>query len=684
MELVLREPYARFCATLRRYLDEASCRLVERAFEAAASAHRGQRRKSGAPYITHPLAVAQTLAEWRMPVPLIAAALMHDVLEDTAMTEAEMLADFGEEITELVKGVTKLGKQFKALRRSGGRLSQDDLYAVNMTRLMLTMTRNPRVMVIKLADRQHNVRTIRWHRPEKQRSIAQETMDFFVPVAARLGLWRVKRELEERCLRILEPESYTAIEQTLLESQAALQTTVTYVHRQLDTRLAQMGIEATIEYLPQRVVNLYRRQREGRWDPARPVDEIRFRLLLPDQQSCYLALGTIHALWRPVPGRIVDYIAAPKDFFYAALHTIVVGPQGHLVEMRMTTPDMHHLAEYGIVALLQRGEPLHQALPWLEVLSALPHDDPKTFIKLVKRELKPERIHVFTPRGDVVELPSGATPIDFAYAIHTELGHRCSRALVNGIYVPLNHPLRNGDQVEIVRRAEAAPRRFWMDEDLGYVASPSTMRRIRRWFTHRPTEELIAEGKQVITQELLLWGEIDGYGEADIFRLARRFGLEMNDLCLRVGRGDIGAAQLGEMVFTYVMGDERRAEETALITLKVEATDRPNLLRDTTQIIGEANVNLHSAWARAMEESGTAIVYLTMEMPPLRHLVRIAHRLRHLPSVLGVRRAMPQSRGAALPLPVAEERRLSQARTFHPLALVHEVRRKLLPERAAL
>ncbi len=677
MEPVLREPYARFCATLRRYLEKQECALIEAAFEAAASAHREQRRKSGAPYITHPLAVAQTLAEWRMSAPLIAAALLHDVLEDTAMTEAAMREQFGGEITELVKGVTKLGKQFKALRRKGALPSQDDLHAVNMTRLMLTMTRNPRVMVIKLADRQHNIRTLRWHRPEKQKSIAQETMDFFVPIAARLGIWCVKRELEERCLRVLAPEEYAAIERSLAESRAALEKTVAYMRKQIARKMEAMGLEAEIEYLPQRVVNLYRRQREGRWNLSRPVDEIRFRLLLPRQEACYTALGAVHALWRPIPGRITDYIAAPKDFFYSALHTTLIGPQGHLAEIRLTTPEMHHLAEYGIVALLQRGEPLHQALPWLEELSALPHDDPKTFIKLVKKELKPERIHVFTPRGDVVELPVGATPVDFAYAIHTELGHRCRQALVNGLYVPLNHPLRHGDQVEIVRGTEAKPSRLWLDEDLGYVASPSTLRRIRRWFTHRPVDRLIEEGRALVVEEIRLWGEIHGWGEEHLHRVARFAGLEVADLCLRVGRGDLSAAQLGELVLRYTL-EKGPGEEERFLTLRVEATDRPNLLRDTTQVIGEANVNLLSAWARASEETGLALVHLTMERPPLRQTVRIAHRLRHLPNVITVRRGLPQSRSIALPRP--EPGSTPRPRTTYPLVLFDYLRRKLMPE----
>ncbi len=678
MESVPQQAYEQLCAALRRYLDDEACALVQAAYATAAWAHRNQRRKSGEPYIVHPLAVAQTLAEWQMPAPLIAAALLHDVLEDTEISEEEMKAQFGEEITELVKGVTKLGKQFKALRRTGGWLSQDDLYAFNMTRLMLTMTRNPRVMIIKLADRQHNIHTLRWHRPEKQKSIAQETMDFFVPIAARLGLWCVKRDLEERSLQTLEPENYAKIARRLQESEAALQKTVAYVHQQIDHRLKARDIAASIEYLPQRVVNLYRRQQEGRWNPSRPVDEIRFRILLPHHEACYTALGAIHALWRPVPGHIIDYIAAPKDFFYSALHTTIIGPQGHLIEIRLTTPEMHHLAEYGIVALLQRGESLQQALPWLEDLHNLPHDDPKTFIKLVKKELKPERIHVFTPRGDVVELPTGATPVDFAYAIHTELGHRCTRALVNGLYVPLNHPLRNGDQVEIVRGTKAAPSRLWLDEDLGYAASPSTLRRIRRWFTHRPVDELIAEGRALAVEELLLWGEVDGHDERDLHRLARRLGLEVADFCLRIGRGDISAAQLGEVVLDYVMGEPT---PNTLITLCVEAADRTNLLRDTTQVIGEVNVNLHSAWARRLEEDGTAIVYLTMERPSNRQMVRIAHRLRHLPSVLGVRRALPQSHSVPEPYPKGEA--VHDASSHHPLALIDYLRRKLTPETAS-
>lgn len=636
--------------SLLSYLTSKERRTIERAFEFARQAHRGQTRKSGEPYIVHPIAVAQTLARMQMDAETLAAALMHDVIEDTPITYREMEAEFGTEVAQLVLGVTKLGEKVKELKfiraTTDIALSYEERQAASLVNLFLMMTEDLRVMIIKLCDRLHNMRTLEPLKPKKRYQKAQETKDLFVPVAARLGIRRLECELDDLSLAVLEPETYAEIEQMLRARSRLLRRDLGDTLTHLRHVLEESGLNATVETLPEPISSLYRHIRAHGWDSARTYDGLRIEVLVETPAQCYAALGSVHALWAPVPGRISDFIAAPQDGLYRSLHTVVIGLRGHPLEVRIRTHTMKHLVEYGVITYFQQVEGQKTGetgppLPWLNHLQELPNDDPETFLNLFRSEITPERIRVFTPKGDLMEMPVGSTPVDFAYAVHTEIGHRCHRALVNNRHVPLNRPLENGDQVEIVKSLTAGPDRRWLDEDLGYTQNAYTQRHIRRWFSHRPHPILLQEGRAIIEEEIAIWNPPDVWDGADpVDHLARQRGLTDEQFCLRVGRGEITHSELGVLVLNEAL--ERPESRLGLLTLEIQSMDRPHLLRDACQIVADDNVNMHSAWARATEETGLAVVQLTLDAPNLRKIVRIAHRLKQMLSVLQVRRCRLQ------------------------------------------
>jgi GTP pyrophosphokinase len=637
------EAFATLLAALD-YLSPDERAVVQRAFEYSRDAHGNQQRKSGRPYIRHPIAVAQTLASLHMDSSMIAASLLHDVIEDTPVSYEQMEAAFGQEIVDLVAGVTKLGANVKELKMLDTTGEQDLTYeqktAVSLVNLFLAMTADLRVIIIKLADRIHNMRTLEWLSEYKQQRKARETFDLFVPVAARLGIRHFEQLLADLSLRVLDPDVHAEIEQILDARQQLLQRDLEDTLTEIRHRLDEDGVSATVEAFPEHLFDVYKHVKGQGWENARTSEGLRIRITVEDQATCYTALGVLHDLFSPVPGQMVDYIAAPREGLYRALQTVVIGLRGHPVEVHISTSDMQYLAEYGILVYLRHDHSLNlpnYGLSWLTELEELPYEDPETFLNLLKSEITPERIRVFTPKGDVIELPRGATPLDFAYAVHTEVGHSCRRALVNGRYVPLNATLQNGDQVEIIKSLRMSPERVWLDEDLGYTRHPYTRRHIRRWFSHQPEDQLIREGCKEIEQEILLWGAVQGWdgGDENIDELARQRGLTNRDFCLRVGRGEIESSELGVFVLRHVLGE---SELPPTLTLEVKAMDRPHLLHDVAQIVAEDNLNMRSAWAQADGDTELALVQLTVELSALGEVVRIAHRLEHILSVLQVRR----------------------------------------------
>ncbi len=631
--------------TLLHYLTPVEQSEVRRAFELAREAHRYQTRKSGVPYIIHPLIVTQTLARLKMDLPTICAGLLHDVIEDTPVTYEELESQFDTEIAQLVAGVTKLGENVKELRTlqytSEGELTYEQQNLASLVNLFLAMASDLRVIIIKLADRLHNLNTLQWMPPHKQEQKAREAFDLFVPVAARLGIRHLQEELADPALKILVPETYTEIQQILKTRPLLLKRPLDDSIAQIKHQLGNIELQADITPLPESVLTLYKYIRAHGLENARTYNPLRIRITVETRAQCYVALGSLHELFTPLPGRLLDYIAAPQGGFYRALQTSVIGLRGHPTELYISTSRMQYLAEYGVIAYLQHpaaGMVLNLSdlsLPWLADLIQLPHDDPEIFLSRFKSDLAPERIRVFTPKGDVIELPQGATPLDFAYAVHTEIGHRCRHALVNGEYAALNSTLHNGDQVEIIKSLRIALRRAWLDEDLNYTRQSSTQRSIRRWFSHRPKADQIEMGYQLIEEEILLWGECVGWSASDIPYLAQQRGLNVDDFCIRVGRGEIVQKELGNFIFQQIL-DKQPPIHSQQVILQIQATDRSQLLRDVTRIVARNGLNMRQACAITSTETGLAKVQITVDVTTLSAIVSVTHQIRQILSVLKI------------------------------------------------
>ncbi len=634
-------------AGMLTYLPERDQQLIADAFETARLAHDGQTRKSGEPYICHPIAIAKTLAQMHMDAASLATALLHDVLEDTTITYEDLYQQFGFDIAQLVLGLTKFDERVEALRtqrlKNLGQLSPEQRNAASLGNLFLAMTADLRVIVIKLADRLHNMQTLDALRADKRHRMAVETDELFVPTASRLGIWFLKQQLSDLCLKELQPEIYAEIEETLAARTRLLAENLNTAVQQLCERLRVAGLDPVVTPLENPVSTYYRKIQENGSDPAHIYETLRIYVVVNTPLECYLALGCAHELWSPLQTEFRDYIGAPEHDLYRSLHTTVVGPEGHHVEIRIYTEQMQQLAKYGIAVYLQHGQT--QPLPELSLIkeiTSLLEEDPQSFISQLKSEVAPQRIRLFTPNGDVIHLPAGATPVDFAYAIHTEIGHKCQRALVNRQAVPLNTQLSNGAQVEIITRMEGGPERRWLDTDLGYARHPDTVRLIRRWFARQPEEELRQQGRELIEKEIACWGDCEGWTPAYLDRLARRKGLAVEDFCLRVGRGEILPGPLGAFVLDDVLGDAPGQRHT--ITLEIYAMDRPGLMFDALHVVVDEGLGVADAIAHQIEAEGLAVLHIVVKTEDTHMVVRIAHRLEEVRSVLRVRRTkgLPQ------------------------------------------
>ncbi|MEL6814512.1 MAG: bifunctional (p)ppGpp synthetase/guanosine-3',5'-bis(diphosphate) 3'-pyrophosphohydrolase [Cyanobacteria bacterium J06598_3] len=458
--------------------------LVCRAFSFAYQLHKGQMRASGDPYIAHPVAVAGLLRELGGDSAMIAAGFLHDVVEDTEVTADEIEAIFGQQVRHLVEGVTKLSKfNFE---------SKTEQQAENFRRMFLAMAKDIRVIVVKLADRLHNMRTLEHLKPEKQVRIARETLEIFAPLANRLGIGRFKWELEDLCFKYLEPAAYDELKHLIVEKRADRETRITQVSQQLQESISNLGIECKdVSGRPKHLYSIYRKMQRQQKEFKEIYDIAAVRLIVNSNDECYRALAVVHNLFRPIPGRFKDYIGLPKPNRYQSLHTVVIGPSGRPIEVQIRTEEMHHIAEYGIAAhwkykesgnshtLVSGNEEkftwLRQLLDWQNELK-----DAQEYLSGVKDNLFDEEVYVFTPNGDVVPLSRGATPVDFAYRIHTEVGNHCAGAKVSGRIVTLNTELQNGDIVEIITQKNSHPSLDW----LNFVVSTGARNRIRQWYKH--------------------------------------------------------------------------------------------------------------------------------------------------------------------------------------------------------
>jgi len=532
---------------IKAYAPDADFDLVQRAYEVAARAHASQTRATGEPYVAHAVAVADILADLQLDAEPLAAALLHDVPEDTTVTLEEVRDQFGDEVAKLVDGVTKLALMREMSRSREGALAEAQ--AENLRKVFLATVDDIRVIMIKLADRLHNMRTLFGLAVEKQARIAQETLDIYAPLANRLGIWELKWQLEDLALRYLDPDQYQEIANLLAEKREEREQYIARVIKVLRSRLEAEGIEADISGRPKHIYSIYRKMQEKDRDFEEIYDVRGVRVLLDDIRDCYAVLGIVHGMWRPIPGQFDDYIASPKDNLYQSLHTAVIGPEGRPLEIQIRTWEMHRVAEYGIAAHwrykehTKRDLSLEAKIAWLRQVSEWRQDvtDAHEFVESLKSDVLPERVYVFTPKGDIVDLPQGATPVDFAYYIHTEIGHRCRGAKVNGRLVPLNTKLRTGEKVEILTAKKGGPSRDWLNSQLGYINTARARSKVRQWFKVQERKENIAEGRAVLEKELHRLG----LEQKSFDQIAALFKYEDVDTFLAaIGYGDVSPQQI--------------------------------------------------------------------------------------------------------------------------------------------
>jgi GTP pyrophosphokinase len=534
-------------ASLGNGRSEGERELLRRAFKLASKAHANQTRASGEPYIQHCLAVAQMLAELRLDTDTLAAALMHDTLEDTKVTYERLEAEFGEGIAKLVDGVTKLG-QIDQLSGMSERNIKEDTQAESLRKMLLAMVDDVRVVLIKLADRLHNMRTLGSLPEHKRKRIARETLEIFAPLANRLGIWQIKWELEDLSFRHLEPETYKEIATLIDERRLDRERYIAIIVTRVREELAHAGVNADVRGRPKHIYSIFRKMRRKGVDFNQIYDVRGVRVMVESTGDCYAALGVIHSLWRPIPGEFDDYISTPKDNMYRALHTAVVGPEGKPLEVQIRTDEMDYTAELGIAAHWRykeghRQDPVFDnKIAWLRQLMEWRQEvtDAHEFIDSLKTDVFQDRVYTFTPKGDIIDLPTGSTPIDFAYHIHTEVGHRCRGAKVNGRLVALDYQLQNGDQVEILAAKRGGPSRDWLTPHLGYIRTSRARSKVRQWFKRQNREENIVQGREMLERELKRLGLV----ETPYDRIAKRFHYDkVDDLMAAIGAGDINAHQ---------------------------------------------------------------------------------------------------------------------------------------------
>ncbi|MEU6006413.1 GTP pyrophosphokinase [Streptomyces sp. NPDC047453] len=572
------EPLLRIVRSNDPKIENSTLRQIERAYQVAERWHRGQKRKSGDPYITHPLAVTTILAELGMDPATLMAGLLHDTVEDTEYGLDQLRRDFGDTVALLVDGVTKLDKV------KFGEAAQ----AETVRKMVVAMAKDPRVLVIKLADRLHNMRTMRYLKREKQEKKARETLEIYAPLAHRLGMNTIKWELEDLAFAILYPKMYDEIVRLVAERAPKRDEYLAIVTDEVQADLRAARIKATVTGRPKHYYSVYQKMIVRGRDFAEIYDLVGIRVLVDTVRDCYAALGTVHARWNPVPGRFKDYIAMPKFNMYQSLHTTVIGPNGKPVELQIRTFDMHRRAEYGIAAhwkykqeavagaskvRTDAPKPAGKAgkdagaindMAWLRQLLDWQKEteDPGEFLESLRFDLSRNEVFVFTPKGDVIALPAGATPVDFAYAVHTEVGHRTIGARVNGRLVPLESTLDNGDLVEVFtsKAAGAGPSRDW----LGFVKSPRARNKIRAWFSKERRDEAIEQGKDAIVramrkQNLPIQRILTGDSLVTLAHEMRYS--DISALYAAIGEGHVSAPNIVQKLVQALGGEEAATEE---------------------------------------------------------------------------------------------------------------------------
>jgi len=578
--------FARLLRSAQTYLPSTSIDLIRGAYSRARVAHRGQERDSGEPYVNHLVETAQILADLRLEAVPIAASLLHDVVEDTAVTVEELRAEFGDEVARLVEGVTKLSTigftELSPLDPSDGRrrdrAKAQAMQAENLRKLFLAMADDIRVVLIKLADRVHNMRTLQALDVDRRARIARETMDIYAPLAARLGIWQIKWQLEDLSFRHLEPLAYRRISRTLAATRAERERYIARAAAQLSAELQKAGLHAQVMGRPKHIYSIYRKTQRTGLDVTQLHDLLGVRVILAGAEAdCYTALGVVHQTWVPIPTPtgetgFRDYIAVPKDNGYRSLHTTVMGPEAKALEVQIRTEEMHRDGEFGVAAhwRYKEGRPrdlkfeeriawIRQLLDWQSEMSGSAQE----FVESLKSDVFRDQVYIFTPRGELRELPAGSTPLDFAYRIHTDIGHRCSGAKVNGRLVSLDHQLHNGDVVEIATsKASRGPSRDWLNPSLGFVKTAHAREKIRQWFKRQERAENIERGKDLLDREMTRLG----VSHVKIEDVLPHFKLErLDDLYAAIGCGELSA----QTVTVRLAGGDTAAEEELPVSAPV-------------------------------------------------------------------------------------------------------------------
>ncbi len=544
------------------YLSEEDEALLAKAFTFASEAHAGQCRKSGEPFIAHPVEVAIILADLRMDVETLCAALLHDTVEDTSVTSAQVAEEFNPQIAQLVDGVTKITRiEVESLT---------DEQAATMRKMFVAMSKDIRVVVIKLADRLHNMRTLGALREDRRIFKSRETLEIYAPIAHRLGINSIKWELEDLAFYYMEPNKFKQVSRMVTESRASredyLDQIISILHEEMD----KVGIQAQIMGRPKHLYSIYQKMTKKGKGFSEIYDLIAVRVIVKTVRDCYSALGAVHTLWHPMPGRFKDYIAMPKFNMYQSLHTTVIGPAGRPLEVQIRTEDMHHQSEYGVAAHWRykekggkgSGDALDQQLAWLRQMVDWQDEsqDSREFLKDLKVDLAPTEVFVFTPKGEVMSLRAGSTPVDFAYAIHTEVGNHCVGAKVNGSIVPLSYELQLGDRVEVLTQKSASPSRDW----LNLVKTPSARNKIRSYFSKISRGDDLQNGRDKLTREMRKHGL--GISSAQSMRamkaVADTLGFnDADDMLVHIGTGKESATHVANRLLKILVDKGNEAEE---------------------------------------------------------------------------------------------------------------------------
>jgi len=586
---VLLSSIERVIARFTEYHEDGDAELIRRAGIAAINAHEGQLRRTGEPYVTHPIAVAGITADLGLDEVTIAAALLHDAVEDTGVTTTWLAKEFGAQVAAVVDGVTKLDRlEFD---------SKEAQQAATIRKMFIAMAQDWRVLLIKLADRLHNMRTISVMPMARQQSIAQETLDVYAPLAHRLGVQQVKWQLEDLCFATLHPKRYAEIEQMVAARQPEREAYLSEVMETLSKKLAEFGIVAEVRGRPKHFWSIYEKMVVGGKEFDEIFDLVGLRLIVEDERDCWAALGAIHALWSPVPGRFKDYINSPKFNLYQSLHTTVIGPRGKSVEVQIRTQEMHRRAEFGVAAhwSYKEGASANE-VAWMQRLADVEEEesDPIAFLEALKLDLGQDEVYIFTPKGRVIALVEGATPIDFAYAVHTEVGHHCVGAKVNGRLVPLDTVLRSADVVEIVtsKSENAGPSRDW----LNIAKSSRAKSKIRQWFQRERRDDAIEGGREELTKVLRREGLpiATSLSSSALDAVMTALNLEDRDaLFMAIDSGQISALAVVQRLDRELRGGD--AEQMPTTVQKAPRTSRTGRRGAGVYVEGLDDVMIHLA-----------------------------------------------------------------------------------------